>query len=130
MPAVIAFPRADYDRAFDAALEGARTDGLQPVVVDRALGVIETAPRTAGSFVEPWRTDNAGVEDTLAHTVNFERRRARIEFVPQGFVPPFHLQRTPVLPLQVVRVVELPRRGRHQHAAEGVLAVFFKALEP
>jgi hypothetical protein len=88
VPAVLAFPRAEYDRAFEAALEGARADGLQPVVVDRELGVIETAPRSAGSFLEPWRGDNAGLEDTMAHTVNFERRRARIEFVPQSFAPP------------------------------------------
>jgi hypothetical protein len=54
----------------------------------RELGVIETAPRTAGSLVEPWRTDNAGFEDMLAHTVNFERRRARFEFMPEGFAAP------------------------------------------
>ncbi|MFM9145269.1 MAG: hypothetical protein ACKORL_07900, partial [Phycisphaerales bacterium] len=54
----------------------------------RDLGVIETTPRTAGSVVEPWRTDNADVEEMLAHTVNFERRRARFEFVPEGFAAP------------------------------------------
>ena len=86
--AVRTFDRAEYDRVFDAALESAREDGLDPVVVDRELGVIETAPRTAGSVVEPWRTDNAGFDDMLAHTVNFERRRARFEFMPEGFAAP------------------------------------------
>ena len=86
--AVRVFDRAEYDRVFDAALESAREDGLDPVVVDRELGVIETAPRTAGSLVEPWRTDNAGFEDMLAHTVSFERRRARFEFMPEGFAAP------------------------------------------
>ena len=88
VPPVLAFDRADYDRVFDAAIESAREDGLEPVVADRGLGVIETTPRAAGSVVEPWRTDNDGFEEMLAHTVNFERRRARFEFVPQGFAAP------------------------------------------
>jgi hypothetical protein len=82
---VLAMTHADYGRVFDAALEAARAEGLEPVVVDRELGIIETLPRTAGSVVEPWRTDNAGFEDMLAHSVNFERRRARFEFVPDAF---------------------------------------------
>lgn len=82
---VLAMTHADYGRVFDAALEAAREQGLEPVVVDRELGVIETQPRTAGSVVEPWRTDNAGFDDMLAHSVNFERRRARFEFVPDTF---------------------------------------------
>lgn len=84
----LTFDRAEYDRMFDAALEAAREDGLDPVVVDRGLGIIETAPRTAGSLLEPWRTDNAGFGDAVAHTVNHERRRARFEFVPEGFAAP------------------------------------------
>ena len=88
VPPVLAFDRADYERVFEAAIESAREDGLEPVVADRDLGVIETAPRTAGSLVEPWRTDNADVEEMVAHTVNFERRRARFEFVPEGFAVP------------------------------------------
>jgi hypothetical protein len=87
-PSAIAFGKADYDRAFEAALEAARADGLEPVVADRALGVIETDARTAGSLLEPWRTDNAGLADGVAHTVNFERRRARFEFVPEAFASP------------------------------------------
>lgn len=77
--------REDYERAFEAALDAASRDGLEPVVVDRSLGIIETDSRAAGSFLEPWRTDNAGLADTMSHTVNFERRRARFEFVPEPF---------------------------------------------
>jgi len=83
-----AFERPEYDRVFDAALEAARQAGLQPVVADRELGVIETGPRTAGSILEPWRTDNDGLGDTMASTVNLQRRRARFEFVPEGFAAP------------------------------------------
>lgn len=85
VPAVLSFPRTDYERAFDAALEAAKAQGLEPTVADRSLGVIETDARTAGSLLEPWRTDNDGLSDAFAHTVNFERRRARFEFVPEGF---------------------------------------------
>jgi hypothetical protein len=58
------------------------------VVADRSLGVIETDARAAGSLLEPWRTDNASMQESVAHTVNFERRRARFEFVPEPFELP------------------------------------------
>lgn len=85
IPSAVDLSRSEYDRAFDAALEVARRDGLEPLVVDRSLGVIETGARAAGSLLEPWRTDNSGVPEMMAHTVNFERRRARFEFVPEPF---------------------------------------------
>lgn len=96
-PPVLSFPPEDYARAFDAALEAAREVGLQPVVVDRELGVIETGARTAGSALEPWRLDNDGLADTFAHTVNFERRRARFEFVPASFSMPAPAPEAPSL---------------------------------
>lgn len=86
--AAMTVPAADYPRAFDAALAAARADRLEPVVADRAMGVIETDGRVAGSLLEPWRTDNDGIGDGFAHTVNHERRRARIEFVPEGWAAP------------------------------------------
>lgn len=88
VPAVLSFPHGDYGRAFDAAIEAAKAQGLEPVVADRSLGVIETDSRSAGSLLEPWRTDNDGLSDAFAHTVSFERRRARFEFVPEGFSAP------------------------------------------
>ncbi len=84
-PSALSFDSKDYAAVFDAAVECARVDKLQPTVVDRDLGVIETGPRNAGSLFEPWRTDNSGIEEGFDHTVNFERRRARIEFVPAGY---------------------------------------------
>jgi hypothetical protein len=88
VPATVELDRSEYDRAFDAALEVARRAGLHPVVADRSLGVIETDARAAGSLLEPWRTDNASMQESVAHTVNFERRRARFEFVPEPFELP------------------------------------------
>ncbi len=87
-PPVLAFPRADYERVFDAAVETARVYRFRTVITDRELGVIETDARTAGSMLEPWRTDNDGIQDMMAHTVNFERRRVRFEFVPEAFSTP------------------------------------------
>ena len=99
-----AFERPEYDRVFDAALESVRQAGLQPVVVDRELGVIETGPRTAGSILEPWRTDNDGIGDTMASTVNLQRRRARFEFVPEGFAAPEPRTDQPSLDLPLLAV--------------------------
>ncbi len=86
--AEITVAAADYPRAFDAAIAATRADRLEPVVADRAMGVIETDARVAGSLLEPWRTDNDGIGGGFAHTVNHERRRARIEFVPEGWAAP------------------------------------------
>lgn len=78
-------PRSEYQRAFDAACLVAREHGLTPETVDRQTGTIETQPRLAGSYVEPWAWQAQSAEDTLEGTLGFERRRARFEFVPIGF---------------------------------------------
>lgn len=87
----------DYPATFDAALLAARDHRLQPVVTDRDLGIIETAPRNAGSLLEPWRTDNSGIDQSFAQTVNHERRRARIEFLPAGWAAPVPDPSAPVV---------------------------------
>ncbi|RLS46411.1 MAG: hypothetical protein DWH86_02930 [Planctomycetota bacterium] len=88
VPPVLAFPRADYERVFDAVVETARVYRYRPVIADRELGIIETDARASGSLLEPWRSDNDGLQDMMAHTVNFERRRVRFEFVPESFDSP------------------------------------------
>lgn len=77
----------DYARAFDACIETGREEGLPPSLADRGNGIIETEPRSIGSFFEPWRTDTSGPEQTLQSTVQFERRRVRFVFMPAGFEP-------------------------------------------
>lgn len=77
-----------YSTCFDQALLVARSAGMPPVLRDRAGGVVETAPRIAGSIFEPWRLDNSGLGEGIENTLNFQRRRARFEFVPAGFNPP------------------------------------------
>lgn len=87
-PEVIALTASSYPSAFEACLDQARDAGMPAVMADRSIGVIETKPRPIGSFMEPWRLDSSGLEQTAAATIQFERRRVRFEFVPAGFTLP------------------------------------------
>ncbi len=86
-PAFLTIQAEAYADAFDAAVEAAAEAGLTPTVRDRRNGVIETEPRIAGSFLEPWRTDNASFAQAMENMITFQRRRARFEFTPAGFRP-------------------------------------------
>jgi hypothetical protein len=86
-PDALTIPSTGYSAAFDAAVEAARKQGLTASMRDRRAGIIETEPRYAGSLLEPWRTDNSGFDQTMENTLNFQRRRARFEFVPAGTAP-------------------------------------------
>lgn len=97
-PEVLTIASADYAAAFDAAVEAARRDGMPAVLRDRRSGVIETQPRVAGSILEPWRGDNASLDQGLENTVAYQRRRARFEFAPAGFVAPDEITTTQPLP--------------------------------
>jgi hypothetical protein len=87
-PSTMTLDPGSYDRSFDAVLMVARENGMPAVLRDRVGGVIETAPRLAGSIFEPWRLDNASLSEGVANTVSLQRRRARFEFVPADFDPP------------------------------------------
>lgn len=87
-PATHPIPVGGYDACFDAVIELARDQQMPAILRDRAGGVVETAPRLAGSIFEPWRLDNASVAESLENTVSLQRRRARFEFVPADFVAP------------------------------------------
>lgn len=84
-PAYLTIGPDQYQMAFDAAVEAARTAGLDAVLRDRRSGIIETSPTDAGSALEPWKGDNASLEQGLENTLAHQRRRARFEFVPAGF---------------------------------------------
>jgi hypothetical protein len=87
-PELLTVSPAEYSKAFDAAVEAARRQGLTAVLRDRRGGIIETNPRVAGSVLEPWRTDNASLDQATENTIAYQRRRARFEFAPAGFAPP------------------------------------------
>ena len=86
-PSYLPVPHAQYERAFDAACAAARDEGFVPEVVDRNAGAIESAPKFAGSAIEPWTWGEMTAGDVVEGTFGFERRRARFEFVPAGFRP-------------------------------------------
>jgi hypothetical protein len=85
---VLVIHNGRYDAAFDAASEAARREGMDASLLDRRAGTIETSPRVAGSLMEPWRLDNASLAQATENTISFQRRRARFEFIPVGFVAP------------------------------------------
>lgn len=86
-PSFVAVPRAHYQKAFDAACEVARSEGLVPEMADRQAGAVSTGPLHAGSLLEPWAWPDLTASDVVEGTFGFERRRAHFEFVPTGFKP-------------------------------------------
>jgi hypothetical protein len=86
-PEVLTVSAAEYPQAFDAAAEVARRAGMPAALRDRRGGVIETQPNVAGSVLEPWRADNASLDQAVENTVAYQRRRARFEFAPAGATP-------------------------------------------
>lgn len=86
-PELLVISASMYARAFDAADEVVRGESMPPTLRDRRSGVIETEPRIAGSVLEPWRVDNATSEQAWENTYAFQRRRVRVEFLPEGFDP-------------------------------------------
>ncbi|MCE9619894.1 MAG: hypothetical protein K8R92_08290 [Planctomycetes bacterium] len=86
-PAVITLDSTEYDKAFEACIDAARGAGMPPQAADRSTGIIETEPRNIGSWVEPWRMDSSGPGQTSENTVQYQRRRVRFVFVPEGWQP-------------------------------------------
>jgi hypothetical protein len=86
-PATITIDSTEYPQAFDACIAAARDAGMPPQAADRSTGIIETEPRNIGSWLEPWRTDSSGAGQTSECTTQFQRRRVRFIFVPEGWQP-------------------------------------------
>jgi hypothetical protein len=86
-PAVLQIDGGDYDQAFAACLVVGRDMDMPPALADRGNGIIETEPRSMGSLLEPWRMDTSGPSQGLESTLQFQRRRVRFVFLPEGFEP-------------------------------------------
>jgi hypothetical protein len=124
---MVEVPAGTYDRAFHVATEVARKEGLGAEFLDRRGGVIETSPERAATILEPWRTDNASLGQAIENTVSFQRRRARFEFIPAGFVPPSVPPTGEALPIPpVVAESTLPDLTEHAGAVELRVWVFLE----
>ena len=86
-PTFVAVERSRYEATFDAVCAVAREEGLVPEVLDRRAGGIDTAPKHAGSLIEPWAWKDLTASEVVEGTFGFERRRAHFEFVEVGFRP-------------------------------------------
>lgn len=84
-PAVVAITGQEYDVAFDASIDVVRKVGMPAELIDRRTGILETEYRVAGTVLEPWRRDSTTLAGSIESTINHERRKARIEFVPVRF---------------------------------------------
>jgi len=79
-PDVILLDSSTYNFAFTTALQVAKTQGLQPVLLNRRSGTISTDPAIAGSIVEPWKPRASSPIQALENTLSYQRRTARFEF--------------------------------------------------
>ena len=77
----------EYDTGFEDVSRSAAESGRPATLRDRSGGLIETAPRLCGSIFEPWRLDNADMNQVIENTIALQRRRARFEFIPKSFIP-------------------------------------------
>jgi hypothetical protein len=71
-----------YPDAFEAAARALREQGFDLAVKDYRFGTIATRPLESPTILEPWRAGHASLSQGLQSTINFERRRVRVRFVP------------------------------------------------
>jgi len=76
-----------YAAAFDAAVSAVRAHGLEPKVMDRRGGVIETDAIQTPSLLEPWAWQGTDRDLALLNTLANTRRRIRVEFTPSTGTP-------------------------------------------
>lgn len=107
-PAMLTIDSARYEKVFDTALEMMRREGMNPVVIDRRGGIIETEPRIAGSILEPWDRNNASYQQAMDNTLSFQRRRARFEFLPGRRSPVRFPTQRPIRPREAAGLTAQP----------------------
>lgn len=96
-----------YGEAFDAAIAAVRAYGLEPKVMDRRGGVIETDAIQTPSLLEPWAWQGTDRNLALLNTLANTRRRIRVEFTPATGTP---LARIPAETLKSPDVLGLDLR--------------------
>jgi hypothetical protein len=96
-PSRLTIQPSEYTEAFDAAVSAVRSHGLEPRIMDRRSGVIETDAIQTPSLLEPWAWQGTDRDLALLNTLGNTQRRIRIEFSPSAGVP---LARTPAQTLE------------------------------
>ena len=81
-PATFAVAQGEYERAFDAARTTLRDAQFEIERVDSALGVISTRPRAGAGIFTPWTSYQLDAASTAEDTLNQQRRRVRVSFIP------------------------------------------------
>ncbi|MDX2114212.1 MAG: hypothetical protein SFZ24_01145 [Planctomycetota bacterium] len=71
-----------YAAVFESSKQALREFEFELGRVDARSGVITSAPRPSSGLATPWVPHLSGVGDALGGLTQFERREARIEFVP------------------------------------------------
>ena len=84
-PTVLTITAASYPDAFRASHATLTEAGFPPELEDRDGGLIESRPQPGGSLLEPWAWADGDVGNGLADTLAWQRRVARVEFVPLAF---------------------------------------------
>jgi hypothetical protein len=80
---------ADYDVFLDDTLALLRQVDLNPIQMNRNLGVIRTRPTTSAQWFEFWRVDARGDYQTLENNLQTIQRDVTIELTPlDGDFPP------------------------------------------
>lgn len=87
-PTVLTIEAPAYPDAFRAAHAALSDAGFGPDLEDRDGGLIESRPVPGGSLLEPWAWADGDVGNGVADTLAWQRRIARVEFVPLEFRPP------------------------------------------
>jgi hypothetical protein len=86
-PDRIILDHTHYEAAFDAAVEAIRARGLEPLIMDRRGGIIETDAIQTPSLLEPWAWQGTDRELAMLNTLGNTQRRVRIEFSPSSGQP-------------------------------------------
>jgi len=87
-PTEITLHVPDYEAFVDASLSTLRLYDFRPDRVDRAGGLIVTAPTTSGQWFEWWRVDSLGAYQTCEASLHTTRRIVTVNIVPAEPPPP------------------------------------------
>lgn len=73
---------SEYDTLFTAAIEVLKDQGFRLDRHDHRFGVVTTYPKASPTIGEPWHRDNVTLEQAVASTVNYQRRRVSVRLIP------------------------------------------------